>query len=260
MALDLEVPADRPAQPRGGLPVDPADVILGAVFAQRFERRAGAAPAIAMAARLPQQGAPLGQLGRPGVRQVGQAADLQAGRQPLLRPGEPERPANPVVEIAERGHAALGRNQLVVERRAGPGRHVDLQRGRLGASPVGHPIGELQRQREPAVVLHDPGDAVGLIDVKLARRLAIEAQARPPAGQQAHRPRRRRASEPMRIHAATTAPGSPRPPRTTTRGTAASHRSRRAGMIIVVSEAPRPAPGPSRARGRASRPRPGLPA
>ena len=54
MALDLEVPADRPAQPRGRLPVHPANVILGTVFAQRFERRAGAAPAIAMASRLPQ--------------------------------------------------------------------------------------------------------------------------------------------------------------------------------------------------------------
>ena len=139
MALDLEVPADRPAQPRGGLPVDPANVILGAVFAQRFERRAGASPAVAMAARLPQQCSPLGQLGRLGVRQVGQAANLQAGRQPLLRPGKPERPANPIVEIAEGGHAALGRDQLVVEGRAGPGRHVHFQRGRVGASPVRAP-------------------------------------------------------------------------------------------------------------------------
>ena len=37
----------------------------------------------------------------------------------------------------------------------------------------------------------------------------------------------------MRIHAATIAPGSPRPPRMTARGTAANHMSRRVGMIIV---------------------------
>ena len=74
--------------------------------------------------------------------------------------------------------------KFVMEGRAGRGlvHSPPAWAGRRGP-PSGTRSAELKRQRKPALVLHDPGDAVGLIDVKLARRLAIQAQARPPTGQ-----------------------------------------------------------------------------
>ena len=124
MTLDLEVPADRPAQPRGGLPVDPANVVLGTVFPQRFKRRAGAAPAIAMASRLPQRRTPLRQLGRLGVRQVGQTGNLQAGRQPLLRPGKTQ---------TAREFGSRDRRRRPCRARKEPARNATIVRDRGGA-------------------------------------------------------------------------------------------------------------------------------
>ena len=110
MPLDLEVPADRPRKPRRRLPVHPANVVLRAVFPQRFERRAGACatcsggfpPAAITRAALP---------ARPPWRSPG-AADRESPGAPAAafaaRPGPAARESDS--QIAKGDHAALGRN------------------------------------------------------------------------------------------------------------------------------------------------------
>ena len=142
--FDFVIPCDRNLPSGRRLPVEPTDVVFRAVVPQGLENRPRAAPAIAMAASLPDEGRTRRELGRLSVAEMRQRPDRLPRWEAKLPPAEPERSKDATARVAECQGATPGEPNLIARRDPGAPGNVDRQSIGHGCSRLGQSIAELE--------------------------------------------------------------------------------------------------------------------